>query len=185
MQQVWGPLRSLRNSGGAKVQLQGLSIFLWRMCRWRAWSDGWWRRKRFIGHPVLCSLWREMWWWGWCISIDGWLRFALEMLLLVHFMDFPLFSHVSAMFVWRQVAPTTPYHKETLQAAATTARSLRGFKCSHCGRSEDPPDSGNAKQLTLLRSKVTAVLKGEYLCAGCGTSKGSEAPSKGYTAEAP
>jgi len=41
----------------------------------------------------------------------------------------------------------------------------RCFKCSGCGKAEKP--CGDTQQMTLLRSRVQAVRRGEYLCDRC------------------
>lgn len=41
------------------------------------------------------------------------------------------------------------------------------FQCSMCGKAEQAPADGRMHAVTLLRSKVGALLQGKYVCASC------------------
>lgn len=41
------------------------------------------------------------------------------------------------------------------------------FQCSVCGKAEQAPADGRMHAVTLLRSKVGALLQGKYVCASC------------------
>eukprot|EP00438_Fugacium_kawagutii_P014750 Skav202474 [mRNA] locus=scaffold149:634840:652977:+ [translate_table: standard] len=57
------------------------------------------------------------------------------------------------------------------------------FKCSQCGACPISADSNGTLQLPLLRSKVDALLRGEYLCASC-APPAPESGISGYKTEA-